>query len=81
MLSMIHGPYLWATLFVLYIVFMAAVDAMEAPTPQDSRSYRFWYKFLHIVAVNGSRAAAVKFPTLQAAQPASTVPDSKTEAS
>jgi hypothetical protein len=78
MFALIHSPYLWVLLIAMYIVFMAAVDAMEAPTPQDSRRYRWWFRFLHIVAVNGSRAAAAKFPVLQAIQPEAAEPENKT---
>jgi hypothetical protein len=36
----------------LHIVLGMIVDSLDAPTPADSRRYRFWYKFLNQVALN-----------------------------
>lgn len=44
-------PYLTLTVLA-YVLFSNAVAAMDEPTPQDTRAYRFWYKFLHLLANN-----------------------------
>lgn len=36
----------------LYVVFNAAVQALEEPTENDGRRYRFLYNFAHALACN-----------------------------
>ena len=41
----------WFVLAAQFI-FSAAVQAIPVASVQDSKSYRFWYKFLHLLAGN-----------------------------
>ena len=63
---------LWQAVLIClsYYVFISAVGAMEAPKNGESRSYRFWFKFLNQLAGNFKRAAlALKVPTAEDKQP------------
>jgi hypothetical protein len=44
---------LWHGVFYLFCVFVGALDA---PTPQDSRKYRYWFRVLNELAGNRKRA-------------------------
>ena len=41
--------------FASYLLFMTAVDSMDEPDATSSKSYKFWYKFLHGVSMNWSK--------------------------
>ena len=38
----------------------AYADALEEPTPEDTRQYRQWYRFIHSLAGNISKVKAAK---------------------
>jgi hypothetical protein len=44
------------------MVFMAAVGALEPPTDQDSRFYRWAFHFLNALSVNVAALKATKLP-------------------
>ena len=47
---------------VSYWVFSAAVGGLEEPDASSSKSYRWFFRFIHILAGNLATFAASKFP-------------------
>ncbi|HZU09051.1 MAG TPA: hypothetical protein VFA02_04055 [Pseudacidobacterium sp.] len=50
-----NPQFFWIGVGVLWI-FSAAVSAMDAPRADDSRFYRWLYRFTHLLAANLDRA-------------------------
>jgi hypothetical protein len=42
----------WQEVLVAFVAYSTAIDAMDAPTPTDSKFYRWFYRFAHALAFN-----------------------------
>ena len=61
LLNLIGNPYFWGLVFLYWFV-SAAVGALEAPGPDSSPFYRWFFKFSNTFVGNVTRAFSSKIP-------------------